>query len=663
MSSFLSETLGVASSGVSWDVGDFKIWQSTRPDVALFIKKRPELIINSDGRYAVAVTTLSQQQPDRSIKIIGGSAAFSITSAVQWNPQQFQQAQDSWRAAMGLASNRPIKFVPLNVQKGQAQVLINPTSGKPNQAHNDKDVGTPGGTLSFLVELTELGAQEWAQGIKNKTAIPAGVKFMYEYLRLLPPVGSIVTVHGQSVFEHLSAALNVSYDGFFYGGSAKIEAEWENMQRSGAVEVVLIGTLPPELEQLRDTLTSTFASQAREIFFNQIFAPKPDVKPAQAGSGGGLFGGANFALKWKKATDAIDLSQTIRFEGYTWLPASMDTDLTTLFAHLDSSYVNEVQPQQAFDSVVVIDGDPILSDVAVSLSYSEGHSPEVPVFGSNGGTQRYTVYSVKPENVSIKYRANINYASPRWPIVPVEHQATVGNGGNLIELKPAQWVGRHQIYMFVRDGDRILSPTELTENDYLILNVSYSAPFLANPIRDSAHLSGLEMVEFSYPIDPNPAGAKGEAKFSAFGVIGGKLVHAGDQVIDPDETAVFVLATKDGKIQLVSKSSLMPEDDKLAQRLLEGGARPIMGDGAKPETEKADGKVKAVKELEGMTVAVEYGTDGPILWVEKSTGERVPVRLHSQQELYPFGNTRKHIRVRLDETGTFARDILVELDA
>jgi hypothetical protein len=305
----------------------------------------------------------------------------------------------------------------------------------------------------------------------------------------------------------------------------------------------------------------------------------------------------------------------------------------------------------------------MLSDVAMSVSFAEGHSPEAPVFPKTGGNERYVVVSMHPDQVNISYDAKINYSSPRWPLVEVKGAATVANGGNQIVIKPGAWVGRHQIYMFVRDGDRILPPSELTEDDYLILNVSYSGPHLDAPVRDSAHLSGLEMIEFSYPMDPQ--GRKGEAKFGAFGVIGGKLVRATDQVIDPTETAVFILATKDGKIQLVSKESVLPEDDALAQSLLEGGARPVITGGTGPATEtgKADGKKPTgnIQEIVGTTIAVEYSSNGPILWVETNPGERQPVHLHDVAQTYPFENSRKHVRIKTDDSGTYADSILVEL--
>jgi hypothetical protein len=659
MSSFLNENLGAAESGVFWDAGNFKLWQSARPGVVLFIAKQPGLAVGANGRYELAVSSYSQQQTDRSYKITGGSAMFTITSAIQYDLKQFQQVQDSWRAAIG-PNGRNVQFMPLNVQKGECTVLINPMSGTPDKAHNDKDVGTPGGTNSFLVELTELGAQEWVQGIKNKTAIPAGVKFMYEYLRMMPEVGATVTVWGRRVFTHLSTALDVSVDGFWYGGSAKIDAAWEDMVRNGDVTIEFFGTPPPDFAQMEKDLITTFANQAKEMLFNQIFAPKPDVKPAQAGNTSGVFGGANFALKWKKETDSIDLKQTIKFKGWTWLKASMDADLSTLFAKVDPSYVTEVQTQQAFPASIVVDSDEMLSDVAVSMSFSQGHSPEAPVFAKIGGNERYVVVSQNPDEVQIRYNAKINYAAPRWPLINVSDSKTVKLGGNQIVIKPGQWIGRHQIFMFVRDGNNIVPVTELTDADYLVLNVSYSGPHLSAPIKDSAHLSGLEMIEFSYPLDTT--GRPGVAKFNAFGVIGGKLVRAGDQVISPDETAVFVLASKDGRIQLVSKDSVIGESDSLAQDLLAAAARPMVtGPGAAGAVPEA---VKAVANgagIEGTTVGVEYDQTGSALWINEDKGGIIRVLLHSVDEANPFSNTKHHVKVKLDPTGKYADSIVVDL--
>src|SRR3712207_203006 len=163
MSSFLQQELGVAMSGVKWDIGNFKLWQSVDPNIILFTPRQPSLAINpANGRYQVAVSQYRQQRDD-TYKITGGSSIFTITSAIQYDRQQFEQLKQQWMSemqAIGPQPPRNPRFIPLNVQKGEAEVLINPESGTPHQAHNNKDVGTPGGTVSFLVQLTEIGAQE-----------------------------------------------------------------------------------------------------------------------------------------------------------------------------------------------------------------------------------------------------------------------------------------------------------------------------------------------------------------------------------------------------------------------------------------------------------------------------------------------------------------------
>lgn len=558
---------------------------------------------------------------------------------------------------------RTPRFIPLNVQKGTAEVLINPVSGTPNQAHNDANIGTPGGTTSFLVELTELGAQEWVQGIKGSGAVVAGVKMMYEYLRMMPDVGAVVKVSGRRFFEHISGALEVSAGGILYGGSAKIEAEWEKMSRNGTIEVEFIGQMPPELEELRQELVSTFIDQARTQLFNSLFEPAPAVEPAQAGDSGGIFGGANFAFKHKRAEEITDLEQTIRFTGWTWLKASMDADLTTLFAKLDDSYVSEVNTQLSFPASLVVDADPVLENVAISWSASEGKGPEAPVFGSDGGNAIYTVTSQNPDNVEIRYQAKVNFTPPSWPVITTSGRGRVERGGNQTVIKPASWVGRHMIFMFIEENGQIKLIG--AENDYLVCNVSYNGPHLPNPIRASARITAFEPVEFSYPLSPD--GALGEAKFSAFGVVGGTLRRSAEQVINFDEEAVFILATE-SEIKLVSQASVFPEsDNSLAARLKRARARPIVIGGTSETGRMGTHRHDAVTpsmangaELRGKIIGVEYGTPHTSLLLETHSNgvRRIPLR--NSELADRFDDERKRVRVHLDAQ-SYADAITVEL--
>ncbi|MEH7505805.1 peptidoglycan recognition family protein [Neobacillus drentensis] len=660
MGEFLKDELGVAMSGVKWDIGNFKLWQSTRDDIILFTPKQPVLAKGTNGRYQVGVSSY-RQQTEGTYKITGGSAIFTITSAIQYNEQEMANLKEQWRATVvgsGRALSDNPKFIPLNIRKGEAQVLINETSGIPDKAHNDKEIGTPGGTNSFLIKLTELGAQEWTQGIKNKTAIPAGVKFMYEYLQMLPTVGATVTLHGKRVFEHLSASLNVSYDGWFYGGSAQIDAAWEKMTREGAVDVTFWGSTSPEVEAIRQQLVTSFSTQAQQEWFKMLFQPKPDVKPATAGNTSGWFGGANFALKWQKAEEAIDLEYKLKFEGWTWLKASMDADLVTLFKDLDESYVTEVNTQQSFPVSVVVDADEMLSNVAMSISASEGLIPASPVFGKDGGTGTFIDTSMNPSEVTVQYRAKVNYEPSKWPIMEKIGSAKVSEGGNQIVIKPSAWVGRHKIFLFVRDGDKIVPPSHLSQDDFIVANVSFQGPHLQAPIKDSARISPLELLEFSYPLDPD--GRAGQAKFSAFGTIGGNLVYGKEQPISFDEEAVFILADKKG-IQLVSKSSVLSGEagrGGLAERLLNRfpgrNEGTKLGETSRPNTSNGN-------QIMGTVQEIEYGKELAFT-IKDASGSLKRIYSQDLKMVEVLRNARSEkVRVVLDSSGKYAEKISILL--
>lgn len=665
MSTFLSEEFGVASSGVKWDIGNFKLYQSTNPNVILYITKQPQIARNDKGRYQIAVTQF-RQQVDDTYKITGGSAVFTITTAPQIDRKQLEMLQEQWRAEMagsGLPVPSSPRFVPLNTQRGRAEVLINEMSGTPHTAHNEKDIGTPGGTNSFLIKLTEAGVQEWAQGIREKTAVPAGVKLKYEYLRMMPTCGARVICHGRRFFQHISGALDVSVQGFYYGGSAKIEAAWENMTRDGTIEIVFSGQLPPEQEAIRQELVTSFANQARQQMFDSLFAPLAKVDPAQAGKTRGVFGGANFAFKFKRVTEVTDLTLDLKFEGWTWLEASMDADCTTLFAELDESYLTEVNTQMAVPASIIVDGDPQVSRVGVSWSASEGKGPEAPVFGADGGNVQYIVTSAKPNAVKINCTAKISFLAPRWPVIQQKMTATIGEGGNQMIFKPAALVGRHMIYMFIREGNEIVDLTELSENDYLVANVSYKGPHLPLGVKDSAKITPLEPLEFSYPLDPE--GNAGTATFSAFGVLNGKMVQAPPQPIDFDEEAVFILADRNGKVQLVARNALSSESDHLAQRLLEARARPVISSpaagGARPisEASRSAEASDAGDTVRGELIAIEYGPQGPTMVVmADGVARQIPLRSHELAEA--LDDSRKQVVVNLD-TNRYAQTVRVEL--
>ncbi|NEP10311.1 MAG: hypothetical protein F6K14_08835 [Symploca sp. SIO2C1] len=672
MTDFLQSTFGVATGGVKWDSGQFKLWQSTNPDVILFCPKQAVLAKGSDGRYLASVTTYNQQLGGvgGEEKITGGSATVSFTSAIDFDEQEFERLQEQWRAeyhSKGGTSRNP-KFVALPLQKGKARAVMLASQGKFLEEHAERSVGTAGGQLSYVIDLTELGAQTWAQALKKRKGVEGAVQMEYQYLQFLPPVGAKVTLNGRRLFRHFSTALDVSYDGLFYGGSAQIDLAWEKMTRDGTIKIEFIGTTDdPEIDRLRNEIVTAFSEQAQKQWFDILFQPKPDVKPAEAGDSGGWFGGANFALKWRREEEAVNLALELSFQGWTHMSLSMDMPFTEL-QKLDGSYLNEVYTQRQIEANVIVDPDPQLQTAAISWSASEGKAPEAPIFSETGGVKTYVITSNNPEEVMVRYRARIGFQAP-WPVIDLQGAAKVKDGGNQVYIRTSPLVGRHEIYMFVRDGDRILSPLELSLDDYIIANVSYEGAHLGRrSIKQSAMITPMDILEFSYPINPDPNGAVGVAKFSAIGVLGGKLVRASSQVINLNEAAVFILADKTTKqIQLVSENSILPESDSLAQSLLASKgqalvrtieAAPSTTIEEEPSTPSQPGSV-----IDGTLVAVEYSQLGASLVIQEN-GSFKRAKLRHVNEADPFDDEgRKHLKVKLDERGEYAESILVVLDS
>jgi hypothetical protein len=207
------------------------------------------------------------------------------------------------------------------------------------------------------------------------------------------------------------------------------------------------------------------------------------------------------------------------------------------------------------------------------------------------------------------------------------------------------------------------------------VNVSVFGSHLKTAIKESARIKPFpdgEPIHFVYPMPID--GSQPVVKFSAFGVINGKLVRAKEQPISLDEASIFIVVDKNG-VRLISKEADLPESDPIAERLLSAGTSPVItfngvtDNGKAPESEKGssngngstNGTNGSRKAIAGVLTAVEYGKFGPALWVEELTGHKQRVRLHDVKEADPFDDEgRKQVKVLMDEMG-YAESIVVEL--
>jgi len=652
----LEERYGVAVSGTYWDAGPFKLWAAQSPGVILFSPKQPMLAKSlTTGRYEAACSQY-RVQADNTYKIVGGGAVFTVTTAIQFDQGQLETLKDQWRQLVAGSPDAPKDpvFVPLSTRKGTTQLALPVVAGVPSDLTKQaNDAGSPGGTISYMVDLTAPGALEWGDAFRSGKSPVAQVMLQYEYLRYMPACSVDIKIDGKRVFNHFSAELKASYDGWLYGGSVDIQAQMESLYAEGAISMDFQGLddLPPGMEKIKENVTQTVIDQGLKAMLNMLFQPKPDVKPAQAGNSGGLFGGANLALKWQHEEESIDLKMALKFGGFTWLTERADADLS-MFAVLDDSYVTTVNTELQFPASVTVIGDPQVATTAVAWSSSEGQAPQSPVFGATGGTQSYIVTSREPDAVRINYQAKIDYSTPQWPIVTTSGSGSVKDGLGNILIKPSAWVGSTTIYLYVKDavakGIKLID-SQAGGEDYLVVNVTYTGPNVG-PIKASTRLSLDTPVTFNYPTSPD--GAPGKATFSCFGVIGGQFVHAPDAPIDLNESAVFVLVT-DKSVQLVSANAVIGEADVVAQDLLARGDRVVVsGDAVTAETQRSTEKHKstaAQPHVKGTLVGVEYDESGAALWIETNgSRKRVPLRT---LDLASSFKEQEDVDVELDASG------------
>jgi len=674
MVSSLSSQYCVALSGQKWDVGNVTLWQSTDDDVILFSPKQATLARDlNKGRYQTAVSQFRVQK-DGTYKTVGGAALFTISTGIEFDADTYKQIVDQWRGEVqksGKSKSTQPRFMPLITRNGTMDLLIPEIMGTASQSTiANREFGVVGSKVALLANLTSEGSQALAQAIKNHENTPIGVAVGYEYMQTIPECSVQITVNGSRVFNHLSTQLKASFDGWKYGGSADLQGQWESMVRNGAIVITMTGldALPAGAEEMKQNALDTFIDQSFKHFFPMLFAPKPDVKAAEAGESGGWHGGTNFALKWRRESDVSNLSMTMEFGGYTWFKGRMDTG-ATLLSGLDDSYLNEVDTELTFPLLVTVSPDEMVNTVSLSCSAMEDGRPVMipasDVFGADVSSKQYLITSQKPDQVRVNYQAKIDFKNPKFPIID-EKGSTTG-AQPTVALKPGARLGRVNIYLYTYDSGNNFNLMP-DERDELVLNVSVAGSHLKNSITDSARIKPFpdgEPITFTYPMPID--GSQPVLKFSAFGVIGGKLVRAKEQPITVTEESIFIIVDKNG-VRLISKEADLPESDPISDRLLSAGTSPVItigtSNGNTPESGKAEGNgdgSAGKRVIAGILTAVEYGKFGPALWVEEATGNKQRVRLHEVSEADPFDDEgRKQVKVLMDETG-YAESIVVEL--
>lgn len=565
MPTSLQEQPGVASDAAHWDLGHFRLWQSTVPEIILYARRELVLAREQGQRYRASVIQMRKWVGGR-YEVTGGSAVLGV-----FGVDDAREFDTEWTRAVlnrGYTASQHPRFLPLPVRDIRVTAMLNASGATESELPDTDNDST---TLVF--KLSAVAARDWAGAILDRTRVSGSIRLSYAYPQMMPAAKATVTVHGASVYARLQAMLSSADDGTIYGRFDDLGAAWTSLVREGAIVLSLLNVAPDESARSRAELLDHLSEQAREQFFDILF-----VRYLPAGHDSGTF----YALRWRSAAEVSNPTLTIAVEGWTWLTASLETEIAQLLRALDDSYLHAAYESVSVPVVVVVAAEPTVSNVAVSLDFGSIHAPEAPLFGATGGMRQFLLTTERPEQVRITCRTRVSFSPNNWPVLETTETASLAADGYTLVIRPASWIRRHTLYMYVRRGAHLLAPTEAAPDDYLTVTATCSAPYLARPLRSAVRITPQAPIEFTYPVPP---GARPErATLGVIGMVEGQLVRAADLDLNEDEQAVYLLV--DGtRVDLVGRSAVIGESDALAERLRSANAHPVFGDGVAPQAE------------------------------------------------------------------------------
>lgn len=151
---------------------------------------RPRPIPLRQAFFALAVphlldfslTVQSTVQPDRSIRITGGTAVLTVGVYAQEDVQTIDRYQQAWTAAIDQAGygNYVWKFLPVNLRNLQAALELpaGHSVGDPQISTN-----TNAGTATLIIQLSEIGVLAWKTALeqRNGSSIPGIFRLTASY--------------------------------------------------------------------------------------------------------------------------------------------------------------------------------------------------------------------------------------------------------------------------------------------------------------------------------------------------------------------------------------------------------------------------------------------------------------------------------------------------
>jgi hypothetical protein len=251
---------------------------------------------------------------------------------------------------------------------------------------NDESTGTD----AYSVMLGQMPVQLVEAAAKSGTSNITVVKTI-QYKMWAPVFKLVITANWSAIFEHLSFAFKARV----WFASADVAAEFNNMERGGAIKVSL--SIDPEYvnvdqEKLLDAQKSAIVDKFLEHAQKYIIEPAdPKVEAAKAEEKGFWFWNVGAAFKFRKDRKTLTESYTEEKYYYAINNSNISSTLTGLAQEIKADpareklYFSEVFLDEGFKKIHVIasanvnwgitekDGDPIdRIDVQIGYPDSKG---------------------------------------------------------------------------------------------------------------------------------------------------------------------------------------------------------------------------------------------------------------------------------------------------
>ena len=331
-------------------------------------------------KFAGVLTEDGNVATPQDLEIAGGYLVFSTTLAVDEatmaaiRDQLQAKLETTYKGSRGLLDwNRQLPLINISpVQITKAVTSIDKIDlgkmpeggfGPPMGSFVVQGEGTgnisPTGTDAYSVMLGSLPVQLVEAASKSgesNLVVRKDLKFKI----WTPTVHLKIKGNWESVFQHLS----VAFKGRYWFASADVQAEFNNMQKSGVIEVdlsfdseYLTADKQQQLEQNKQAIVDKFMEMAAKA----IFEPAPPVvEPAKAEDKGNWLWNASGAFKFRKDRTTLSLAYDEKVQICIEKTTAVSANLRGLYDEIKADksreklYFSTIQLDEGFQKIHVI---------------------------------------------------------------------------------------------------------------------------------------------------------------------------------------------------------------------------------------------------------------------------------------------------------------------